>query len=421
MAPGRWFLWKLWATAFAVRLAGVGLGLWLFPGYLVAADTRGVYYPIARSLAWGTGDQTGPVLGTTIAPLFPCWLALLMRAAGPELPLWLPGLFNAAFRATGVVLVYLLGRRYFGTRAGLLGALLYLFDPWETLWAGYVLKESLAVPLFLLAIWLLCRLDDRRTLRSATAAGAAIGLATLARFPSGGLWVVAFFLLLRLKHLPGGWCLANARGTLGLFLALTTAVVVILSPWLLRNWAVMGQPTLSSHFAGQYFYTSNGPGIEMEQDGYYSPQGIDRELLGKADRPGRPWQKEGHLFQYTLDYLLHHPGEAMQRVLTKVVNMWRPTFGRSSYRNWLLLGFPYCLEMLVCLAGMAIAWRRGLGCSALLVPLLVYIVIHLVFWGEIRNRQYLTPLLFAFGGLALEWLGQATLVSRPQTRMASVP
>jgi len=56
---------------------------------------------------------------------------------------------------------------------------------------------------------------------------------------------------------------------------------------LLRNWAVMGQPTLSSHFAGQYFYTSNGPGIEMEQDGYYSPQGIDRELLGKPAKPSR--------------------------------------------------------------------------------------------------------------------------------------
>jgi len=53
------------------------------------------------------------------------------------------------------------------------------------------------------------------------------------------------------------------------------------------------------------------------------------------------------------------------------------------------------------------------------VPLLVFFVIHLIFWGEIRNRQYLTPLLFAFGGLALERLGQWTLASPTKTRVAA--
>ena len=59
---------------------------------------------------------------STIPPLFPCWLAVLMQAAGPELPLWLPGLFHAAFRATAVVLVYLLGHRYFGRPGRLSGS-----------------------------------------------------------------------------------------------------------------------------------------------------------------------------------------------------------------------------------------------------------------------------------------------------------
>ena len=43
---------------------------------------------------------------------------------------------------------------------------------------------------------------------------------------------------------------------------LTGTMLVILSPWLICNWMRVGQPILSFHFAGQYFYTSNGPGIE---------------------------------------------------------------------------------------------------------------------------------------------------------------
>jgi len=412
MTPGRWFLWKLWAAAFLARLAGVGLGMFLFPEWLIPPDTDSAYLPIARNLAAGLGYQTGPSINATIPPLLPCWLALLMQATGPELPIWLFGLFSAAFRAGGLVLVYLLGQRYFGPRTGFLGALLYLLDPWEAFWAGFVIKEQLAVPLFLLAVWLLGRLDDQRSILFACAAGAVIGLATLARFPAGGLWVVAFLLVFRLRQLPGGWCWGNLRRAAGLYLCLTLSMLAVLSPWLVRNWILVGQPVLSYHFAGQYFYTSNGPGIEMEKDGYYSPKGIDGGLLGEAYATRPPWQKEGYLFSYTLNYIVNHPGETLQRVLTKAINMWQPTFAGSSLRNWLFLGIPYCAEMLFCLAGLWIAWRQRLPCPAVLIPLLFFFVVHLVFWGEIRNRQYLTPLLFVFGGLALDRLSRFMVATR---------
>ncbi len=394
-------LLRLWAVAFAVRLVGVAVGLLLFPSWLVPPDTSSAYLPIARSLAAEWSFQTGPSVNCTIPPLFPFWLAGLMQLTGPEVPVWFAGLFHAALRAAGVVLVYLLGQRYFGARAGLWGALLYLLDPWEAFWAAFLIKEQLGVPLFLLAVWLLVRLDDRRSLRSAAAAGAAIGLATLARFPSCGLWAAAFLLLFRLSRLPGGWCWGNLRRTAGLLLVLTTALLAALAPWLVRNWVLIGQPVLSAHFAGQYFYTSNGPGIEMENDGYYSPRGIDGQVMSEAKAGRSLWQKEGYLFSRTLDHVVKNPGEALQRVRTKIVNMWQPTFGQSSLRNWLLLGVPYCVMLGVCLAGLGIAWRRRLPCAGVLLPLLVFFLIHLVFWGEIRNRQYLMPLLFVFGGLAL--------------------
>lgn len=400
----RHFLWKLWLAAFLARLIGVGLGMWLYPGWLVPPDTAGAYLPVARSLAAGHGYQTGPgAFNTTIPPLLPCWLALLMQATGPDLPVWLPGIFNAVFRAAGVVLVYLLGQRYFGHRVGLLGALVYLCDPWEAFWAGLVMKEPLAVPLFLLTVWLLSRLDDRRSVGLACAAGATAGLATLARFPCAGLLPAAFLVLMRPGSLPAGRRLASAGRALGLFACLAAAMLAVLSPWLVRNWMLVGQPILSEHFAGQYMYTGNGPGIQMEQDGYYMPKGIGEQAPGEAyAKP--PWAKEAHLFSWTLEYLVTHPGEALKRLLSKVVNMWRPTFAGSSPRNLVLLAVPYCLEMALALAGLVIAGWRRLACPAVWIPLAFFVCVHLAFWGEIRNRQYLTPLLFVFAGLALDRL-----------------
>jgi 4-amino-4-deoxy-L-arabinose transferase-like glycosyltransferase len=400
--PRSSFLWKLWLAAFLVRLLGVGFGLLFFPAWLLPPDTQGLYYPIARSLSNGAGYQANGdfVEASRSAPILPCWLAVLMWCAGSDLPLWLPGLFNAAFRAASVILVYLLARRAFGHRIALFSAIIYLLDPWEAFWAGFVMKEPLAVPLFLLAVWQLCRFEDQRSVHSAITAGVAVGLATLARFPSLALWGGAVFLgVLTVLQRKNSVPLRKA----GLNLAcLTIALLVTLSPWLVRNWQVLGQPVLTPHFAGQKFYTGNGPGIERPTDGYYSPKGIDHALLQEAHREKPPWQREKHLFSTTLQYMLSHPGETLDRMISKCVNMWRPTFGESSLRNWLLLGIPYCLWMIVSLTGIALAVRMRTMPPGLSIPLILYFCVHLVFWGEIRNRQYLTPLLFVFGGLALE-------------------
>jgi 4-amino-4-deoxy-L-arabinose transferase-like glycosyltransferase len=309
------------------------------------------------------------------------------------------GVGNAAFRAAAVVLVYLLARRCFGHRAALFGAGLYLLDPWEWFWAGYVMKEPIAVPLFLLAVLLVARCAERLTPGRALAAGAAVGLATLARFASLGLGVAAGIVLAGalFRARRGRWEWLGRAAGLGA--CLLAGLVAVLSPWLVRNWRLFGQPIFSPNFAGSYFYTSNGPGIEMVQSGYYSPRGIDPTFLKGVAAP--PWEVEGHYFTNTLRHLGQHPGEAVRRLGVKLVNMWRPTFAGSSVANWLALGLPYAAGMAVCLFGVVLAVGGRKRCLVLLVPLLVFVGVHLVFWGEIRNRQYLTPLLFAFGGLAL--------------------
>src|SRR5262249_319527 len=146
------------------------------------------------------------------------------------------------------------------------------------------------------AVWLLSRLADQRSLLSACAAGAAIGLATLARFPSGALWIAALLLLLCTRPLPGTSRWRAWRRAAGLQVCLTGAMLAVLFPWILRNWMLWGQPILTPHFVGQYFYTSNGPGIEMERDGYYSPQEINYPPPERPEQVQKPWSSERFLF-----------------------------------------------------------------------------------------------------------------------------
>jgi 4-amino-4-deoxy-L-arabinose transferase-like glycosyltransferase len=396
----RWSdVWIVTVVAFAVRLVGMIVSQHRLP--VVASDTIASYLPIARSLAVGTGFQINgsAIEASHIPPLYPLWLAMFVKATGPTPPLWLIGLGNVVLRTIACVLVYVLAQRTFGRRVALAAAALYVIDPWEAFWVGYVLKESLAIPLFLLAVVLLARARDNPRPMSFAAAGAAIGIATLARFPSGVLWIGALIVIafsVRSIDAP------RLRRFAVLAAATSGGMLVTMSPWLIRNWRVVGQPVVSTHFVGRKLYTSNGPGIEMVKSGYYSPGGINHHFIDSLNPDSRhSTQQERSLALFTLRYVLTHPAELPARLGSKLVNMWRPTFSGSSRANWVVLGFPYSVLTVLSLAGVWLAARRRELDVTTASTLAVFLCVHLVYWGEIRNRQFLTPLLYCYGGFAL--------------------
>ncbi len=403
-APGEeWdprLLWKLWAGAFLLRAVGVLIAGLLIGDYLIANDTRAFYLPLGRSLAAGTGYQVMDsfYVPSRIAPLFPVFLAGLIRLCGGEPSVLVIGLFHAALRSAGAVALFLTARRHLGPRAAAAGDGLYLLDPWEFLWTPYVLKESLAVPLFLGAVLALSHLDRTRNNRTALLVGAAIGVATLARFASGALLLVALCWL----FFPGGASRATppARRRM-LAVCLLLGMLLALSPWLIRNWRVTGYPVLSTEFVGRYLYTSNGPGKQIETAGYADAKGLDFQPIKDFGLEAPVAQSESKLGSLALKHLISHPWELPLRFGGKLINMWRPTFGSFSIRNLVVLAIPYVVLMGLSLAGLVLARRERIPSAPLWLPIVVLCGIHLLFWAEIRNRQYLTPLFYAFGGLAV--------------------
>src|SRR4051812_43785128 len=236
---------------FATRLAavaGVGLAVRLVYSLAVmgdrtpAGDGRELHL-LANVLAQ-TGRYLQPfqylyphhtVPTTEKPPLYPAVLAV---------PSWVGLDSYAAHRvlscllgAAAVVLIGMLGRRVGGPRIGPVAAALAALYPALWMLDSSLRSESLYLPLVALVLLLAYRLVDAPTWRRAAALGLAIGLAALTRGEAALLVLLLGVPLLAL--VPRG-------GRVRVATALVAGFLVVVGPWLVRNWITFDRPTAIS-------------------------------------------------------------------------------------------------------------------------------------------------------------------------------
>jgi 4-amino-4-deoxy-L-arabinose transferase-like glycosyltransferase len=235
-----------WLAGFAVVGFGVALAyaLAVSPDEILAGDAT-QYHLLARGLANGDGYSTlssvlqgDPQPTAQHPPLFPLVLAGLDLVGLDSLTAHRVVLCLSA--AAGVVLIGLLGRRVAGPRSGLIAAGIAAVYPGFFMLAGVAMAESLYVPLIALTLLLTYELIDRPRLGIAALLGALIGLATLDRTEA--------VLLLPLLALAVGLRLPGARERVRAVAAMTIAALLVLAPWVGRNWDAFDRfPVLSTN------------------------------------------------------------------------------------------------------------------------------------------------------------------------------
>jgi 4-amino-4-deoxy-L-arabinose transferase-like glycosyltransferase len=235
-----------WLAGFAVVGFGVALvyALAVSPDEILAGDAT-QYHLLARGLANGDGYSTlssvlqgDPQPTAQHPPLFPLVLAGLDLVGLDSLTAHRVVLCLSA--AAGVVLIGLLGRRVAGPRSGLIAAGIAAVYPGFFMLAGVAMAESLYVPLIALTLLLTYELIDRPRLGTAAILGALIGLATLDRTEA--------VLLLPLLALAVGLRLPGARERVRAVAAMTVAALLVLAPWVGRNWDAFDRfPVLSTN------------------------------------------------------------------------------------------------------------------------------------------------------------------------------
>jgi 4-amino-4-deoxy-L-arabinose transferase-like glycosyltransferase len=219
--------WLVFAVALAVRLVFV---LVAYPRVEPDFRTPDGYDTIAANLAAGHGFR---LEGSSLAaaerlPLYPAFLAALMRAFGPSPVPW--QVAQCVLGALTCVLVFLVARRWASRGGALAASLLCALHPTLVLYTARPLTETLYI---LLLVLLVHALATERWL----AAGGWLGLGLLVK-SSALLHLVAFPPLL-----PR----ASARS----LVRAATIVVLVILPWAAWNLWVHGAPHLLTATAGR--------------------------------------------------------------------------------------------------------------------------------------------------------------------------
>ncbi|HKW13979.1 MAG TPA: glycosyltransferase family 39 protein [Candidatus Krumholzibacteria bacterium] len=380
------------------------------------------YHAIATHLADGRGFVAAEETPTARRPpAYPVFLSLLYRAGGPN-----PAAGRVAQIILGVIAVWLtacIARAWFGESAGVWAGWLAALNPFLIFLSGYLLTENLYLVFVLGAIVVaatpqaLASASWQRTV----ACGALLGLAALTR-PSG-LPMLEWTLAATLLFGSAPWKKRIVR------VVIAAAVFgVVMSPWLLRNARVVGAPVLTTH-GGITFYQGNNEKVATTPQWHGGAAPL--EALPGYDRLAgmRELERDRAAWQLGREYLRTHPGQVPSLVMWKLVRCWRlkSDMGLSGIRSgwWfnnqsllgkiaasLDVGMLYAIvAMPLFLMGLWLTRRRWRELLFAYGAILVHTAVAVVFFGSLRTRIPVEPMICVFAAAAIISLRR----SRPST------
>ncbi|NOZ27275.1 MAG: glycosyltransferase family 39 protein [Chloroflexi bacterium] len=385
-------LWgiAIFLLALALRLAYVTLFVgWDYVPQRDAAE----YSAIAANLAAGHGYRLPSGELTAIRPpLFPLLLAGVYAIFGVH--------YGAALVVQGLlgaltcVIVYRVGAEAFGEWPGRLAGGMAAGYPLLIYNDGQLLSETIFLVWVTLALWAMLRLARRLRTREVVVLGIALGLVALTR-PNGLiLWagVVIWALWYWRRR---GWPVVGA---------VTLIVLLLLTPWVVRNWIAMDAFIPASTMGGAVLLGSYNE-IVLEDPAYrgdwVSPCRVPGARCGEAMSEvarDRLWRAMG------LAFIRSHVKDLPEMAFWRFVNFWHLyRFTRGFPEN---LGFyAYVAMAALAVVGAGLYRSRWKLLSPLYVVVICFTANALVFWGGFRMRAPVEPVLLVLAAGALWRIG----------------
>lgn len=384
-------------TGLVLRLA-FGLGYWIDKP--LTLDER-EYLLLAQNVATGQGFQYRLPDGSVApgehfgrAPLYPIFLAGIMRATGERLVvsgsgsdaafvpspalLWAIKVAQAGVGALTIWLIALLAGRASGANAAMVAAWLAALYPPLVWTPAYVFSETLYGALALGCVLLLDR-SLRRGARGVDAwgliaAGAVAGLAVLTR-PA-----MLFFV-----GLAAPWLWWKRGLTAAACLAVASAVVI--APWTARNLREHGRFVLVASEGGVTFWTGNHPLAIGEGDMAANTdiKRVNRDF--RASHPGlSPEQLEPLYYRDALSWIAANPGSFVVLLARKAFYAMvpiGPSYRLHSPRYFWASVVAYLAVLPFGVMGL---FRRSAALQTLLILAASAVLVCLIFFPQERFR-----------------------------------
>ncbi|MCX6813414.1 MAG: glycosyltransferase family 39 protein [Candidatus Azambacteria bacterium] len=240
---------------------------WSINPYMTGFDTI-EYSTIARNLienhAFSKSSIAPFIPNFFRSPGYPFWLAFIYLIFGSFKPAIFLGIIIFAFSAP---LIYLIMREVFSEKLALWTGIIFALEPRMAFSAPFLLSEQIFMPLFLLAVFSAIKFfNNPQKKKYILLSAVLLGVSTLIRGISLYLWpILAIFFFIKLyKTRP----LLEILKILGLA---TIILILVMSPWLIRNRLTLGTWQSSSLFGVQLYW-----GFLENLEGYLSGS---RELV----------------------------------------------------------------------------------------------------------------------------------------------
>ncbi len=262
----------------------------------------------------------------------------------------------------------------------------------------YLAKENLMIPLMLLVVFFSIRLIRNPSYLLAVGCGACLGLLAL----TGSSGIVLIFVAVLAVFIST----IDIRTQLLLTVVLTLSMLAIASPWVIRNWMVLGSPVLNTN-SGFNLYLGNN-------------SSATGRFISIADSPqANSWQElRSHgeitasetLTKEALLWINDNPGQFLNLALRKAVYFWTPPIhlGEGEGSNveavarmiWVVQFFLFVGAAVGTIFYSELRARKAL--RVLWFSVLVYTAVHMLFYVIARYRLPIMPFICIMAALAIE-------------------
>jgi 4-amino-4-deoxy-L-arabinose transferase-like glycosyltransferase len=373
----------------AARLYYSGISNYWAEGYTF-------FFQLAQSIARGQGVALDGIPTGFRVPLYSIFLAGLTRG---HRAFWPVIIAQSLIGAAIVVLTALLARRLSSgaaaPKAAILAAALTALYPYYVFHDTALQETSLYTLLTLIAVLVLQNAAHKDSTITGIGAGVVLGLDVLTRAT-----IAPFAALAPL------WLFWHRRFRAGVACALFLLATVL--PWVVRNYIVMGDPTLSTE-TGIQFWTGNN-GLLFR---YYPLQSSDvskdhamNSLTPQDRRELKPIESSEVLtsrwfFHKGLQFVRAHPWQTVIDGVRKnlAAFSWLPAPRRGRLIDGAIF-FSFGPVMLLGLWGMfrhRAHWRED---SLIYLLFATFMLITAVFWAQTSHRVHLDVYWIAFGSAA---------------------
>jgi hypothetical protein len=446
----KWALLAVLCLTLLVR----GVALWVLAdgldrdpdGYLALA--KGVWRFGVLGAADSSSTRPGPALAAPRPsafrpPLYPLLLVPCV-ACGSGAKLCI-GMVHLLGSIATVWLTWRLAARWRLSPTGQnLAAVLVAIDPILVAQTAQIMTETLAALLTVALLLLITQAAESRRAVDVAAAGAVAGLAVLCR-PTFLPWVILAGPILALSAPPAfgqdssqlyepprskrGWRTRFDLRRLGVYFG---AAALLLGPWAVRNWLVLGRPVVTTTHGGYTLLLGNNRLYydHLRSSGFFSADSepwradeLQAELHQALSAAGATDElsQDRAASRLAIEAMREQPGMFVWASLRRVTRLWgllpqRLTDDESAARWWArhaVAGY-FIFEFTLAALGLwqlgRAEWHRPWLWALLLAG--VFTLAHAFYWTDLRMRAPLVPVLALAAGRGVRegrraWLGKA--------------